>query len=847
MYNAWTSPENEQFPGGTQKRTKERRSWKDLQFAVKVTRGLQQNLVNRIPHSFTFSRDRLYFLAVPTNSRENTIQYVDLPRPLERTCVEYPQLEWQPLLDTFKPLPFAGFSKEEQLLRERKRLGAFGITSYDFNDSSRRFLFPVSNSLYTFVDWHNNEMPVMPDEIPSQVHEAKLDAKICPCDANIVAFIHRNDIWIVNISTGEEKRLTNTNGGSANAMDEPLSAGVASFIAQEEFDRYTGYWWQPKLTVDETNRTRIYRILYEEVDESPVEVLHIISSPEGALQGSSVDSYRYPKAGSSNAISKIKIVEFSIEESGSISGNVTEYNLLVPFDETFPTMEYIVRAGWVSTGDSAWVQLLSRNQQHLTMVLLPLTCFSAVVPSDFSLISLPQQMPIMQVLAEDTSDIWINVSDIIYFLKPGSDTQFIWSSEASGHRHLYLASVRSNHVISRGRSRSLIGQNAVYYPLVTQRQLTEGDWEVDTKTIWVDEERRLIYFIGTKDTPLEHHLYVVSYDDNSTTEVQRLTELGFSHSVSMNENFTRFITVSSSVNETHRAMVYDISHDQVVLNHVPMITVEPVACLMQPETLGSDYKAPEIFSYKSKQGYQVYGLIFKPHNVEPGVKYPTILYVYGGPQVQLVTNSHKGVRFLRLHTLAMLGYVVVVIDGRGSAQRGLHFEGHIKNRMGQVEIEDQVEGLQYIASTTEMIDLSRVAIHGWSYGGYLSLLGLIQRPDVFRIAIAGAPVTAWEAYDTGYTERYMGTPQDNSRAYTMSSVLTYVNNFPDEENRLLLVHGLIDENVHFYHTSLLINELVKACKPYQLLVYPNERHGIRQTVASEHYETTMLSFLQQNL
>ncbi|EDO28500.1 predicted protein, partial [Nematostella vectensis] len=242
------------------------------------------------------------------------------------------------------------------------------------------------------------------------------------------------------------------------------------------------------------------------------------------------------------------------------------------------------------------------------------------------------------------------VSDIIYFLKPGSDTQFIWSSEASGHRHLYLASVRSNHVISRGRSRSLIGQNAVYYPLVTQRQLTEGDWEVDTKTIWVDEERRLIYFIGTKDTPLEHHLhplltdllfllirYVVSYDDNSTTEVQRLTELGFSHSVSMNENFTRFITVSSSVNETHRAMVYDISHDQVVLNHVPMITVEPVACLMQPETLGSDYKAPEIFSYKSKQGMER-GHVTRISQVSSSVNETHRAMVYDISHDQVVLN-----------------------------------------------------------------------------------------------------------------------------------------------------------------------------------------------------------------
>lgn len=197
--------------------------------------------------------------------------------------------------------------------------------------------------------------------------------------------------------------------------------------------------------------------------------------------------------------------------------------------------------------------------------------------------------------------------------------------------------------------------------------------------------------------------------------------------------------------------------------------------------------------------------------------------------------------------LAAQGYCVVAIDSRGSQHRGLRFESHLKGRMGTVELSDQVEMLQWLAENLGYIDMDRVAIHGWSYGGYLTLMGLAQYPHIFKIAVAGAPVTSWTLYDTGYTERYMDLPQHNAVGYKAGSILNYVSQFPDEENRLLIIHGLIDENVHFHQTCQLINALVRQGKPYQLQVYPNERHSLRSLDASKHYETTLLSFLQNNL
>nr|XP_022905301.1 dipeptidyl peptidase 9-like [Onthophagus taurus] len=240
-------------------------------------------------------------------------------------------------------------------------------------------------------------------------------------------------------------------------------------------------------------------------------------------------------------------------------------------------------------------------------------------------------------------------------------------------------------------------------------------------------------------------------------------------------------------------------------------------------------------------------MVFRPHDYIPGQKYPTVLNVYGGPEVQLVSNTFKGMRQLRMHMLAARGYCVVAIDSRGSQHRGLGWEGHLKGRMGTVELEDQVEVLKWLAESLKCIDMDRIAIHGWSYGGYLSLMGLAHYADVFKIAIAGAPVTNWSLYDTGYTERYMDLPDQNPQGYLEGSVLNYVNKFPEQENRLLIIHGLIDENVHFYHSSQLISALVKAGKPYSLQVYPNERHSLRHLDASKHYETTLLSFLQNHL
>ncbi|XP_063439501.1 dipeptidyl peptidase 9-like isoform X1 [Mytilus trossulus] len=815
------------------------RSWDMLRHDIKQKRKLLLTLASRVPSSFTFRtvdtqhgpHTRLYFLGIPQNCRENTLLYVDIPKS---TTEIVPGLQWKNLLDSFQAsLSNGQLSREEQLLRERKRLGTYGVTSYDMSDG--KFVFPACNSLFSCIDSNVlSEETVLPLFINTSTTGARLDPKLCPKNTDLVAFVHCNDIWVTNTVTHQECRLTFAHKGLSSLAADPMTAGVPSFVVQEEFDRYTGYWWEP-----DTKKTNHYRILYEEVDESEVEILSIFSPSD--VKG--VDEYRYPRAGTINARSSLKLVEFVVGEDDQIQDNIIEKQLYEPLCTFFPWMEYIVRAGWTPDCKYVYAQLMNRPQMRLSLILIPMECFIPVaMDTDVEMSDYDYNMnyPPLQVIYEDFSDVWVNVHDNLHFLptQSSSEVVFVWSTEKSGYRHLYKVTSKLKNCDNYKSALDLI-EDVLEPDIIEETPLTSGDWEVINKQIWVDTDKKVVYFIGLKDSVLETHLYSVAYDNPKN--VVRLTEEGFSHNITISSDCSYFVTVYSSIQQTSMSKIFRLCHGRRGI-----VYTETLGTLML-STACPEYQAPKLFNFDSTCGYKLHGLYYEPYGCEPGEKRPTVVMVYGGPQVQQVTNAFKGVRFLRHHTLATHGYTVVVIDGRGSCHRGLKYESYIKHKLGTVELDDQIEGLRYLASIVDFIDLDRVAIHGWSYGGYLSLLGLAKHPNVFKVAIAGAPVVSWNLYDTGYTERYMNIPEQEDENYRDSSILTYVDRFPDIENRLLIIHGLIDENVHFHHTSTLVNALIKACKPYQLQIYPNERHGIRNHEASEHYKTMILSFLQNNL
>uniref|UniRef100_A0A8C8IGR1 dipeptidyl-peptidase IV n=1 Tax=Oncorhynchus tshawytscha TaxID=74940 RepID=A0A8C8IGR1_ONCTS len=728
----------------------EKHSWDGLRNIIHSSRKYTGMVINKAPHDFQFVQrqdesgpysHRLYYLGMPYGSRENSLLYSEIPKKIRKEALLV--LSWKQMLDHFQATPHHGvYSREEELLRERKRLGVFGITSYDYHAEIGLFLFQASNSLFYCRDGGHNGFiqasPMKPVEIKTQCSGTRMDPKISPGDPTFMAFINSNDLWVASIETGEERRLTYWMN---NVKEDPKSAGIATFVIQEEFDRFTGYWWSPAAPED-PDGGKTLQLLYEEVDESEVELIHV---PSPALEERKADVYRYPRTGSKNPQITFKLVEIRTDHLGRIV-STQDKELVLPFTTLFPGVEYIARAGWTKDGKYAWAVLLDRSQQRLQLVLLPPALFIPVTQDqaqrEESVEAVPEGVHPF-IIYEEITDIWINVHDIFYpFIQTNDDEiTFLWANESkTGFCHLYKVTT----LLQQGFYWLFLSED-FKCPIKEEVTLTSGEWEVLARhgsKIWVNEATQLVYFQGTRDTPLEHHLYTVSYD--SPGDMVRLTKPGFSHSCSVSQNFDMFVSHYSNVSTPPCVHIYKLmGPESDPLHKEP----EFWASMMEATGRPGDYIPPEIFTFPGNSGFHLYGMLYKPHNLVPGRKHPTILFVYGGPQM----------------------------------------------------------------------------------------------------AIAGAPVTVWMAYDTGYTERYMDLPENNQQGYEAGSVALHVDKLPSEPNRLLILHGFLDENVHFFHTNFLVSQLIRAGKPYQLQIYPNERHSIRCPESGEHYEIMLLHFLQQYL
>ena len=447
--------------------------------------------------------------------------------------------------------------------------------------------------------------------------------------------------------------------------------------------------------------------------------------------------------------------------------------------------EYIARVDWFPD-NSLLLQTESRDQQHLKV-------------RKFSI-----EDSTLTTVLEENSETWINLHNM---LRPLSSGRFLWASERTGFNHIYL--FHEGDLLA----------------------LTKGEWQVDSIES-VDESGGTIFFTGTKDGHTEKHLYKMSLEGES---LEKVTSESGIHNVTINVKANVFVDVFNSLSSPPKVVLRSLenNYDEEVVIHeskderIDRYQLEP----------------PEIFELRLQDGTELSGAIYYPNSGEFKAPYPTVLSVYAGPHVQLVTNSWIMTVSLRAQYLRSKGYLVVVVDSRGSSRRGLKFESPIKNLMGNVEVEDQSFALNYLIEKG-IVDKERLGVYGWSYGGYMSLMCLAKRPDLFKAAVAGAPVTSWDGYDTHYTERYMGMPEENIAGYRKSSVMTYVSEI---EGKLLLVHGLVDENVHFRHTARLINSLNEAGKDYDLLVFPEERHMPRRLEDRAYMERRILEFLQDNV
>lgn len=423
-----------------------------------------------------------------------------------------------------------------------------------------------------------------------------------------------------------------------------------------------------------------------------------------------------------------------------------------------------IKSNVIFNSYSVWAQLLNRVQQRLDIILIPLDNFTEHYSSPSNSptpgsncsnsnicsatirdvrenwshnLERKHYTPI-QVIYSQTSDTWVNVHNILHFLEiTETSCTFVWASEETGFRHLYLitsglhldapqtqleSNILKNHLaegLSGGVDQEMdgsfgSGKDLLSANVINKVALTDGEWEVCGQKVWIDKVRQLIYFQGLKHSPLEKHLYAVSLQQ--PCNIRWLTKPGSSYTVHFNDDCSIFMQTYCNIHSLPTCEIMKVEQT-CSLGGVNSLQLSSLGHLLKGGAPENFQYCPTIYTEQLKDGSEtIYAMVFKPHNFKLGVKYPTVLNVYGGPEVQVVNNTFKGVRHMRMHMLAAQGYCVVCIDSRGSHHRGVKFEGYLRKRMGTVELADQVDILQKLSNQLGYIDMSRVAIHGWSYG-----------------------------------------------------------------------------------------------------------------------------------
>jgi dipeptidyl-peptidase 4 len=449
---------------------------------------------------------------------------------------------------------------------------------------------------------------------------------------------------------------------------------------------------------------------------------------------------------------------------------------------------YLARVSWAKDGRSLYVERLSRDQKRLDMLRIdPTTGRSSL-------------------LFSETSPTWVNLTDNFKPLKDGS---LIWSSERGGFSHLYR------------------------WKAGKWTQLTRGNWAIEDVE-GVDEAAKRVYFTGTEETPIEQQLYWVSYERPGAP--RRVTETGWYNDAVMDKGATHALVKRSNPSQPSQTYLADAAGKRLAwIEENALNASHPYAPYLD------SHVKPTFGSITGPDGSKLYYRMLSPPRA-PGKRYPVYLYVYGGPHGQQVTDAWYGQ--LPLHeALVDKGWIVFTIDNRGTNRRGTKFENAVYRSMGDAEVQDQLAGIEWLKKQP-FVDPSKIAVQGWSYGGYMTLKLLEKAPGVFAAGAAVAPVTKWELYDTAYTERYLGNPAVDPKPYQTSNALDDAVKIKDP---LLLVHGMSDDNVVFQNSTELYARLQQAKRPFEMMAYPGATHAIAGEGPQTHVWTTITRFLDEKV
>ena len=450
---------------------------------------------------------------------------------------------------------------------------------------------------------------------------------------------------------------------------------------------------------------------------------------------------------------------------------------------------YIPRIKWTNDAATLSVQVMNRHQNNLDLHFVDANAGTT------------------KIVLNEKDAAYVDVTDNLTFLK---DNSFIWTSEKDGFNHIY-------HYDKSGK---------------LKKQITSGKWEV-TNYYGFDEKSGMVYYQSVENGSINRDVYAIKVDGKSKV---RLSSKTGTNSATFSPNFQFFINTYSSATSAPMYTLNDSKTGAVVKTIVSNEAVEQ-------KLAKYDVTPKEFFVLTTEKGHQLNAWMIKPKNFDPNKKYPVFMFQYSGPGSQQVANTWNGTNDYWFMMLAQQGYIVACVDGRGTGYKGAAFKKCTQKELGKYEVEDQIDAAK-VFGKYNYVDASRIGIFGWSYGGFMASNCLFQGADVFKMAIAVAPVTSWRYYDSIYTERYMQTPQENASGYDNNSPINHVSKL---KGSFLLVHGTADDNVHVQNTMKMVEALVQANKQFDWAIYPDKNHGIYGGKTRLQLYTKMTNFIKEKL
>ena len=450
---------------------------------------------------------------------------------------------------------------------------------------------------------------------------------------------------------------------------------------------------------------------------------------------------------------------------------------------------YIARMKWTNEANVLSAQVLNRHQDNLDLLFIDGNSGAA------------------KVVLNEKDKAYIDVTDNLTFLK---DNSFIWTSEKDGFNHIYLYDKTGK----------------------LKNQVTKGNWEV-TNYYGFDEKNNTVFYQSVENGSINRDVYSINLNGKNKVRLSKSTG---TNAATFSPNFQYFITTFSSATQPTTYTLNEAKKGaqvQVIENNEALAT----------KLKGYDLPAKEFFVLKTAKGNELNAWILKPKDFDPNKKYPVFMYQYSGPGSQQVNNDWNSNDDYWFQMLAQQGYIVACVDGRGTGFKGAAFKKVTQKELGKYEVEDQIDAAKVIGNYP-YVDKNRIGIWGWSYGGFMASNCILKGADVFKMAIAVAPVTNWRFYDSIYTERYMQTPQENATGYDENSPINHVNKL---KGKYLLIHGSGDDNVHVQNSMQMIEALIQANKQFDSQIYPDKNHGIYGGKTRIQLFTKMTNFIKDNL